>query len=161
MTRDNDERLTQSEINSIMSGRALPEDIFQRRETDRQKAVRQVEDFHMRRNPDLCEVLRQIECLKEENESICRRLAALEARQPPVLDGGRLPSDLSSLECQIFHTPLTSIPKDQRRVKTEWSLRLTAWGAGRRARATPKNYRFRSALSARWYNSTPDGMCRP
>jgi hypothetical protein len=29
------------------------------------------------------------------------------------------------------------------------------------AKVTPKNYRFRSSLSARSYNSTRDGMCRP
>jgi hypothetical protein len=28
-------------------------------------------------------------------------------------------------------------------------------------KATPKNYRFRSPLSVRSYNSTPDGMRRP
>ena len=30
-----------------------------------------------------------------------------------------------------------------------------------RIKATPKDYRFRSALSVRSYNSIPDGMCRP
>jgi hypothetical protein len=29
------------------------------------------------------------------------------------------------------------------------------------AKAMPKDYRFRSALSVKSYNSIPDGMCRP
>jgi hypothetical protein len=75
-----------------------------------------------------------IEALSSENEMLIRRITALEVRMPPLLDGGALPNDLSELECQIFYRPLESIPPGQRRVKTEWSLRLTAWIGGRRAK---------------------------
>ena len=34
-------------------------------------------------------------------------------------------------------------------------------GAVRRAKATRKNYRFKLVALARWYSSTPDGMCPP
>ena len=37
-----------------------------------------------------------------------------------------------------------------------------AYGKGRHpAKETPKDYRFRSPLLVRWYNSIPDGICRP
>jgi hypothetical protein len=75
-----------------------------------------------------------IEALSSENEMLIRRVTALEVRMPPLLDGGRLPNDLSELECQIFYKPLESIPPAQRRVKTEWSLRLTSWIGGKRAK---------------------------
>ncbi|MGB9114260.1 DUF1295 domain-containing protein, partial [Bradyrhizobium sp.] len=43
---------------------------------------------------------------------------------------------------------------------------VAAWSAfffipGARAKATPKDYRFRSVPSVRSYNSIPGGMCRP
>jgi hypothetical protein len=37
------------------------------------------------------------------------------------------------------------------------AFRTAAW----RPKAMPKDYRFRSALSVKSYNSIPDGMCRP
>jgi len=93
------------------------------------------------RNEDVAAILDRLDeqqtlisALASENEMLIRRITALEVRMPPQLDGGRLPHDLSDLECQIFYTPLELIPPDQRRIKTEWSLRLTAYIGGKRAR---------------------------
>lgn len=75
-----------------------------------------------------------IAALVSENQFLAQRISALEIRMPPQLDGGRLPDDMSDLECQIFYTPLEMIPTAHRRVKTEWSLRLTAYIGGKRAK---------------------------
>jgi hypothetical protein len=65
------------------------------------------------------------------------RITTLEAQiahQPVMLDGGKLPpmSIITRLECQIFHTP--NLSANQRKAKTEWSLRLTVWIADKRAK---------------------------
>lgn len=134
MTNDYEERLSQAEISQIIAGRATPEDIDTRRRAERDKAERQMQEWERCANPDLAAILRQIQTLREENEALSRRVAVLEAHQPLVLDGGKLPNNMSHLECQIFHTPLEMIPTKHRRVKTPWSLRLTAWIEGRKAK---------------------------
>jgi hypothetical protein len=51
----------------------------------------------------------------------------------PHLDDGRLPAkrDISMLKVQIFHSPNLSL--NDRKAKTEWSLRITVWVNGLRA----------------------------
>jgi hypothetical protein len=58
-------------------------------------------------------------------------MAAVDMR--PHLDDGRLPAkpDISMLKVQIFHSP--ELPLNERKAKTEWSLRLTVWINGLRA----------------------------
>jgi hypothetical protein len=46
----------------------------------------------------------------------------------------------------------------ERRAKNETIICEIPTGA---PKAMPKDYRFRPVPSARWYNSIPDGMCRP
>ena len=57
--------------------------------------------------------------------------AAVDMR--PHLDDGRLPtkSNISTLKVQIFHSP--NLPLNDRKAKTEWSLRITVWINGLRA----------------------------
>ena len=58
-------------------------------------------------------------------------MAAVDMR--PHLIGGRLPakSEITQLKEQIFHSP--DLPLNERKAKTEWSLRLTVWINGLRA----------------------------
>jgi hypothetical protein len=62
---------------------------------------------------------------------VARLLACVDMR--PHLIGGRLPalSEITQLKVQIFHTP--DLSSDERKAKTEWSLRLTVWVNGARA----------------------------
>jgi len=58
-------------------------------------------------------------------------MAAVDMR--PHLIDGRLPakSEITQLKVQIFHSP--DLPLNDRKAKTEWSLRLTVWINGLRA----------------------------
>jgi hypothetical protein len=62
---------------------------------------------------------------------VSRLLASADMR--PHLVGGRLPakSEITQLKVQTFHTP--DLPINERKAKTEWSLRLTEWVNGLRA----------------------------
>src|SRR5277367_2566555 len=80
------------------------------------------------------ELERRVRILEESNALLQTQVAWLLARQPLELDCGKLPTVMSHLECQIFHTSPDLIPSTQRRVKTEWSLKLTAWIGGRKAK---------------------------
>jgi len=61
------------------------------------------------------------------------RLLMASADMRPHLIGGRLPaaSGITQLKVQIFHSP--DLPPNERKAKTEWSLRLTVWVNGLRA----------------------------
>jgi hypothetical protein len=63
--------------------------------------------------------------LERLQSDVSRLLASIEMR--PHRIGGRLPalSDITQLKVQIFHTP--DLPLKERKVKTEWTLRLTVW----------------------------------
>ena len=62
---------------------------------------------------------------------VSRLLTSIEMR--PHLIGGRLPAlpEITHLKVQIFHTP--DLPVKERKAKTDWTLRLTAWINGLRA----------------------------
>jgi signal transduction histidine kinase len=104
--------------------------------------------------PDVAALLEMIQRQADDISDLTRRLILLEAKQPLMLAGGRLPSlsELSKLEVQIFYRPELAITRHKR--KTEWSLRLTAWIGGRRAKPDinvalyPGSQFYRQAMSA-------------
>jgi hypothetical protein len=69
--------------------------------------------------------------LERLQSDVGRLLACVDMR--PHLIGGRLPAlcEMTQLRVQIFHTP--GLSPAERKAKTEWSLRLTAWVNGVRA----------------------------
>jgi hypothetical protein len=71
--------------------------------------------------------LRKFDELREQIADIMTLL-------PTALNEGRLPpwSMITRIECQIFHTP--NLTANQRKAKTEWSLRLTIYRNRKRAK---------------------------
>jgi hypothetical protein len=76
----------------------------------------------------------RIDALEEEVGALKIVIADILARMPAILIEGRIPSlsVVSRIECQIFHTP--NLTPNQRKAKTEWSLRLTVYIQGKRAK---------------------------
>ena len=77
------------------------------------------------------QVTNQHMALERLQSDVSKLLASAELR--PHLIGGRLPalSEITHLKVQIFHSP--DLPASERKAKTEWTLRLTAWINGLRA----------------------------
>jgi hypothetical protein len=127
------DRLSDAEVQLLMSGRVSIEDVYARRKAAHQKTARQME---LLANPDLATALDRLAEIEAHNESLQRRVARLEhlLAASPTLEEGKLPAkaDITQLWCQVFHTP--DLSTKERRTKTEWSLRLTVWINGTRVK---------------------------
>ena len=87
-------------------------------------------------------VANQEMALERLQSDVSRLLASIDMR--PHLIGGRLPAlpEITQLKVQIFHAP--DLPVKERKAKTEWTLRLTAWINGLRAVEEIKSVRLYS-----------------
>jgi hypothetical protein len=134
---DDHSRLSQFELNQIMSGRATPDEIYRGHDAAKRKAEQQTREYESQQNnPNLFAMGERVAELEAANELLNRRLAAIETQMAmsPVLEGGRLPpkADITQLWCQVFHT--TNLTAKQKKTKTEWSLRLTVWVNNKRVK---------------------------
>jgi len=150
------EPFTSAELEQLLSGRATPNSLLERRHATKQRDAAQIREFHtMQANPDLAAVIDRITTLEAKNEDLIRRVSMLEAQSAtqPRLDGGKLPpkSDITQLWVQVFHSP--NLTAKERKTKGEWSLRLTVWVANMRVkreinvRLYPADQFYRQAMN--------------
>jgi hypothetical protein len=102
----------------------------------------QISSYHRQIVLLTSQVATQEMALERLQSDVSRLLASIEMR--PHLIGGRLPTlpEITQLKVQIFHTP--DLPVKERKAKTEWTLRLTAWINGLRAVEEIKSVRLYS-----------------
>jgi hypothetical protein len=83
---------TSAEMQQILDGRAIPDDLLARRHATKQRDGAQIREFHaMQGNPDLAAIMDRMTALEAVNESLIRRVAMLEARVPIVPAHRRAP----------------------------------------------------------------------